>query len=124
VPALRHADPPGVVHEPVQLQLPALPAPPAGPEIMSAAVRAVAVVSGRVQGVGYRYFVRELATAARLTGSATNLPDGRVEVVLEGPDEAVARVVAQLDGPRAPGHVAAVAVRRTAAQGVRDFTTA
>jgi acylphosphatase len=91
---------------------------------MTADVRAVAVVSGRVQGVGYRYFARELATAARLAGSATNLPDGRVEVVLEGPDEAVERVLAQLDGPRAPGRVAAVAVRRVAAQGVRNFTTA
>jgi acylphosphatase len=91
---------------------------------MSAVVRAVAVVSGRVQGVGYRYFVRELATAAGLPGSATNLPDGRVEVVLEGPAEAVDRVLAQLEGPRAPGRVAEVAVRRGTAQGVRGFTTA
>ena len=42
-------------------------------------IRSVAVVSGHVQGVGYRWFVRELATRARLAGSARNLPDGRVE---------------------------------------------
>ena len=42
------------------------------------------LVSGHVQGVGYRWFVRGLAPAAGLAGSARNLPDGRVEVVLEG----------------------------------------
>ncbi len=55
--------------------------------------RLVAVVSGHVQGVGYRYFVRGLARAARLNGSARNLPDGRVEAVLEGPRDEVYRVV-------------------------------
>jgi acylphosphatase len=44
--------------------------------------RVVAVVSGHVQGVGYRYFVRGLALDAGLAGSARNLLDGRVEVVL------------------------------------------
>ena len=73
--------------------------------------RAVAVVSGHVQGVGYRYFVHGLATAAGLVGSATNLADGRVEVVLEGPDDAVDAVVAELGGPRAPGSVRRVDVR-------------
>ncbi|MGY1617676.1 acylphosphatase [Geodermatophilus sp. SYSU D00691] len=85
-------------------------------------VRTVAVVSGHVQGVGYRYFVRGLAEDAGLTGSATNLPDGRVEVVLEGADDAVARVVAQLDGPRAPGSPTRVDVRHEPVQGVRRFT--
>ena len=86
--------------------------------------RAVAVVSGHVQGVGYRWFVRELATAAGLAGSARNLPDGRVEVVLEGPDDAVARVIAALDGRRAPGTVTRVDVRNAPVQGSRGFTTA
>jgi len=53
-------------------------------------VRVVAVVSGHVQGVGYRWFVRELAHAAGVSGSATNLPDGRVEVDVEGPEDDVA----------------------------------
>jgi acylphosphatase len=91
---------------------------------MSDAVRTVAVVSGHVQGVGYRYFVRELAGAAGLTGSARNLPDGRVEVVLEGPATAVSAVVAQLDGPRAPGSVTRVDVRNESVQGSRNFTVA
>ena len=84
-------------------------------------VRTVAVVSGHVQGVGYRYFVRGLADAAGLTGSARNLPDGRVEVVLEGPQDAVRSVVAELDGPRAPGAVTHVDVRSAAVQGGSGF---
>jgi acylphosphatase len=85
--------------------------------------RTVALVSGHVQGVGYRWFVRGLADAAGLTGSARNLPDGRVEVVLEGPDAAVADVLAALDGPRAPGSVTAVDSRDERAQGGSTFTT-
>ena len=91
---------------------------------MGDVIRSVAVVSGHVQGVGYRWFVRELASAAGLGGSATNLPDGRVEVVLEGPDDAVHRVLAELDGPRAPGTVTRVDTRTAPVQGVRGFTTA
>jgi acylphosphatase len=87
-------------------------------------VRRVAVVSGHVQGVGYRWFVRELASAAGLAGSARNLPDGRVEVVLEGPDDAVSRVIAELDGPRAPGSVSRIDVRDAPVQGSSGFTTA
>ena len=63
---------------------------------MTETVRTVAVVSGHVQGVGYRYFVRGLAAGAGLAGSARNLLDGRVEVVLEGPARAVSAVVSQL----------------------------
>jgi acylphosphatase len=87
-------------------------------------VRAVALVSGTVQGVGYRWFVRGLADDAGLAGSATNLPDGRVEVVLEGPEDDVAGVLAALDGPRAPGAVTRVESRREAPRGVPGFTTA
>lgn len=86
-------------------------------------VRAHALVSGRVQGVGYRYFVRELAAEGRLSGVARNLPDGRVEVVLEGQEAAVEAAVARLDGPRAPGRVSRVDVVREPARGVTGFTT-
>ena len=87
-------------------------------------VRVVAVVSGHVQGVGYRWFVRELANAAGLAGSATNLPDGRVEVVVEGPEDDVESLVAALDGPRAPGSVSHVDRRSSPPQGDAGFTTA
>jgi len=85
---------------------------------------AVALVSGSVQGVGYRWFVRSQARAAGLAGSATNLSDGRVEVVLEGPDAAVDAVLADLQGPRAPGAVTRVDVRDEPVEGRTGFTTA
>jgi len=89
---------------------------------MSAPLRVVALVDGQVQGVGYRWFVRQAATARGLSGSATNRPDGRVEVVLEGPADDVRAVVAELSGPRAPGAVRAVEQRDDAVQAVQGFT--
>lgn len=41
-------------------------------------------MSGRVQGVGFRWFVTRRASALDLRGWARNLPDGRVEVVATG----------------------------------------
>jgi len=40
--------------------------------------------SGHVQGVGYRRFVKRQATRLGLTGWVKNLPDGRVESIIEG----------------------------------------
>ena len=40
--------------------------------------------SGRVQGVGFRYTAKSMATGFDLTGTVRNLPDGRVELVAEG----------------------------------------
>jgi len=40
--------------------------------------------SGKVQGVGFRYTVKTVATGFDLTGTVRNLPDGRVELVVEG----------------------------------------
>lgn len=42
------------------------------------------LVSGRVQGVGFRYFVQRQASLLKLHGWVKNLPDGRVEVVASG----------------------------------------
>jgi acylphosphatase len=47
------------------------------------------IVQGRVQGVGYRYFVRRQAEALGVTGYARNRPDGTVEVVAEGTTDAL-----------------------------------
>jgi acylphosphatase len=49
------------------------------------------VVAGRVQGVGFRYFTRDAARREGLTGTVRNLDDGRVEIVVEGDQEAVTR---------------------------------
>ena len=49
-------------------------------------------ISGRVQGVGFRYYVHDVATAEGVTGFVRNLPDGRVEAYVEGDEDAVLRV--------------------------------
>ena len=49
------------------------------------------LVSGRVQGVGFRYFAHDAARREGLTGYVTNLADGRVEVMAEGESGAVER---------------------------------
>lgn len=43
--------------------------------------------SGRVQGVGFRYTVKQVAAGCAVTGVVRNLPDGRVELVAEGARE-------------------------------------
>jgi acylphosphatase len=43
--------------------------------------------SGRVQGVGFRYATRNVATGFEVTGAVRNLDDGRVELVAEGSKE-------------------------------------
>ncbi|SDG75286.1 acylphosphatase [Klenkia brasiliensis] len=86
--------------------------------------RVVALVSGDVQGVGYRWFVRGQAGHRGLAGSATNLPDGRVEVVLEGPDDDVLAVLDVLTGTAAPGAPRDVALTDEDSVGLRGFTTA
>lgn len=45
------------------------------------------IVEGRVQGVGFRYFVEKKASALALKGFVRNLPDGRVECVASGKKE-------------------------------------
>ena len=49
--------------------------------------------SGRVHGVGFRYTVHNLALGLNVRGFVRNLPDGRVEVVMEGPDQEMDRLI-------------------------------
>jgi len=58
--------------------------------------RARVYVAGEVQGVGFRPATRAKAKALGLNGYAKNLPDGRVEVVLEGDSERIRRLVEEL----------------------------
>lgn len=55
--------------------------------------RAHLYVKGRVQGVFYRAFTEQNARALGLSGWVRNLPDGRVEAVMEGRKDAVERAI-------------------------------
>ncbi len=57
--------------------------------------RVTVLYSGRVQGVGFRATVRQLACGYDVTGTVRNLPDGRVELIAEG---AKAELKAFLEG--------------------------
>lgn len=58
-------------------------------------------VRGRVQGVGFRYFVRSCAQTHGLDGYAINLADGRVEFLLQGEAATIEAVIEQIrQGPR------------------------
>jgi len=53
-------------------------------------------VSGRVQGVGFRYFVMRQAQAENVCGYVRNLNDGRVEFMLQGASDSVSRVLEKI----------------------------
>jgi acylphosphatase len=54
------------------------------------------VITGRVQGVGFRYFTEAQAAGTGVHGWVRNLPDGSVEAFVEGERQAVDRVEAAL----------------------------
>ncbi len=57
-------------------------------------------LSGRVQGVGFRAFVRKNARLLDLEGWVKNLPDGRVEAIVAGPEKKVEKLIDLMrDGP-------------------------
>lgn len=57
-------------------------------------------ISGRVQGVGFRYFTWDAARREGLTGVVRNMPDGSVEAAAEGEREALDRFEAAISsGP-------------------------
>lgn len=73
-------------------------------------VRLTAWVHGHVQGVGFRWWTRSRALELGLTGYAANKPDGRVQVVAQGPREACERLLDLLKGADTPGQVDKVIV--------------
>ncbi|HEY2763774.1 MAG TPA: acylphosphatase [Pseudonocardiaceae bacterium] len=82
-----------------------------------AQVRMTAWVHGRVQGVGFRWWTRSRALELGLAGHAANLPDGRVEVVAEGPRDACEKLLAALRSGGSPGYVQHVTERFGDARG-------
>jgi len=80
-----------------------------------------AVVAGRVQGVGFRFFAERAARQAGVAGWVRNLPDGTVETVAEGEEDAVSKYLDLLRaGPRV-GKVASLAVEDVAPKGYGTF---
>jgi len=80
------------------------------------------VITGRVQGVGFRYFTRDAAMREGVTGWVTNRPDGGVEAYVEGEAEAVTRVERAIrTGPRG-ARVEKVDVDDEEIGGYRNFT--
>jgi len=80
------------------------------------------VIGGRVQGVGFRWFTIEQARTEGVSGFVRNLPDGRVEAMVEGNAESVDRVERALRrGPRG-ARVEAVEVEATVPEGCKGFT--
>lgn len=84
--------------------------------------RSHVIVSGRVQGVGYRISCARRAEAAGVAGWVRNLRDGAVEAVLEGPDDAVAQVLGWLPEGPAGARVTGVEVREETPTGEQGFT--
>jgi acylphosphatase len=79
--------------------------------------RLTAWVAGRVQGVGFRWWVRSRALELGLAGIAENLEDGRVRVIAEGSGERCGALLALLRGPGTPGRVSRVTHRWDAPTG-------
>ena len=86
--------------------------------VRETAVRAQIVVSGRVQGVGYRAFAVRTGTRHGLTGGVRNRDDGRVELDVEGRRTAIEMLLGELKlGP--PGaHVTGIEVEWKSATGL------
>jgi acylphosphatase len=80
-----------------------------------------AIVKGRVQGVGYRFFAERAARETGVHGWVRNLPDGSVEAVAEGDAEAVTRFLARLrEGPHG-ARVDSLAEEDLAVEGFASF---
>ncbi|MEY9873780.1 acylphosphatase [Streptacidiphilus sp. MAP12-33] len=72
---------------------------------MSAEVRMTAWVRGKVQQVGFRWWTRSRALEVGLTGYASNLGDGRVQVVAQGTREQCEQLLDLLRHGDTPGRV-------------------
>ena len=72
-------------------------------------------ISGRVQGVGFRYHMCRVAIEFGVTGWVRNRRDGSVEAMVEGAPDAVEKIIAW--ARRGPGHAVVTAVEITAGDG-------
>lgn len=80
-------------------------------------------VTGRVQGVSFRYYAEERARELGVTGWVRNEPDGSVALHAEGADEAVDALIEWCSTGPALARVGNVAVRDASATGASSFET-
>ena len=83
-------------------------------------IRAHLIIKGRVQGVGYRANVRRLANKFSLRGWTRNLRNGDVEVIVEGTEEEVQKLVVWCHRGPTSAYVSNVKVEKTPATGEFD----
>ena len=83
--------------------------------------RAEIVVSGAVQGVGFRYQVRALASKFHLAGHAKNLDDGTVEIICEGSQESITALIDKIRALKPPIEVEDVQATYSDARGLTKF---
>jgi acylphosphatase len=85
-------------------------------------IRRTSHFSGHVQGVGFRYTVQDLAKGFEVTGFVRNLPDGRVELVAEGDETEIARLIERI-GEKMEGFIKKRSdVDAPATQEFKDFS--
>ncbi|MBD3171728.1 acylphosphatase [Candidatus Bathyarchaeota archaeon] len=80
-------------------------------------IRAHIYVEGRVQGVGFRANTRRTANRLGLTGWVRNLRDGRVEIIAEGEEEMIDRLIQWCHRGPTMAHVTNVTVEKGDAKG-------
>ena len=80
-----------------------------------------AVVQGRVQGVGFRFFTERAARELGVRGWVRNLPDGSVEALAEGDEAALTTFIERLKRGPLSSRVDRVEVAETPAQGFERF---
>ncbi|HEY9708474.1 MAG TPA: acylphosphatase [Oculatellaceae cyanobacterium] len=86
-------------------------------------IRAHVFISGRVQGVGYRYSTMDEADRLGVNGWVRNLPDGRVEAVFEGSRQVVDEMMRWCHKGSTAAVVKDVAVEYEELEGLRGFET-
>lgn len=83
--------------------------------------RARITVSGRVQGVGYRFHTQQMARSLKIAGWVRNLPDGRVEAVFEASPDALERAIQWCHHGSPASDVREVALAYEPPEGLRGF---
>lgn len=78
------------------------------------------IVRGHVQGVGFRYFAVRAARRFGVTGTVRNMPDGTVEAIAQGSDDAIAGFRAELE--RGPSFGRVDSVHESMIEGGRRYS--